>query len=149
MRMVLAFVTSVGALVSLGALAQGDWPGLKLAAPVTAIAGLFLWRNLRDPEITRKQGRRARVTFSHLPGPGVRGPGSFARVQTHAGAWHVALERPVLPDDLSMHGTPQRGWVWLGTDGLPARVKITRGNHWESHAVTSAAPDPNIIGAQS
>lgn len=137
MRFVLAFVTAVGVIITLGGLIAGE--RLGYAAPVTAIAGFFLWRNLRDPEVGRKQGLRAQVTFFYEAGDGVTGFGTFGRVKSHKGVWHVALDRPPERGDFAMHGVAQRGWVWLDQAGLPQRVRINYGTTWKSWPVLSAA----------
>jgi hypothetical protein len=144
MRFVLFFVTTVGALMTIAALVQGDNASLACVGPVTAIAGVFFWRNLRDPEETRKNGLRAQVTFFHQAGAGVTGPGTYARVWTHRGVWHVALDRMSVRGDLQMHGVAQRGWVWLDPAGLPARVKINYAKAWKTWTVSSAAPADEI-----
>lgn len=139
MRFILFLVTAVGAMMTIAALVQGDRASLLYVAPVTAVVGVFFWRNLRDPEVTRKNGLRARVTFSFEPGEGVQRTGTFARVQTHRGAWHVALDRMPERGDLQMHGVMQRGWVWLDAAGLPEKVKISYASTWKTWPVISAA----------
>lgn len=139
MRIVLAFVTIVGAILCIAALVNGAAADLLYAGPITAIAGFFLLQNLRDPEVTRKNGLRARVSFGFAPGEGVAPKGTFALLQTHKGSWQVALDRMAEPGDLQMHGVPQRGWVWLDQSGLPARVKITYATSWKTWDVISAA----------
>lgn len=127
--------------MTVAALAQGDTGSLAYAAPVAAVAGFLFWRNLRDPEVTRANGLRAQVSFRYQSAAGLRGPGTFARVQTYPGAWDVVLDRMPERGDLTMLDVPQRGWVWLGSDGLPEAVKIRYARHWKTWRVTGAARD--------
>ncbi|MBV7395710.1 hypothetical protein [Mameliella sediminis] len=140
MRFILAFVTAVAAIILIGAIADGDWQALLYAGPVVIVAGALLWRNLQDPEVTRRNGLRARVTFTFEPGDGVRRDGTYARVNTHPADWHVTLQRTPERGDMQIYDTPHRGWVWLGPDGLPERVKISYATTWKTWPVVSAAP---------
>lgn len=146
MRIILAFVTAVAAIMAVGALAEGDLRGFGPTGAVAAVAGFFLWRNLRDPEITRKAGLRARVTFAFAPADGVSRDGTYARIDTYAGAWNVTLKRTPQRGDMQMYDTPQRGWVWLDEAGLPARIKINFATTWKTWPVVSAAPVPQPQG---
>lgn len=140
MRFLLAFVTAVAALITIGAVPGGDWQTVLAAGPVLLVAGFFLVRNLRDPEITRRNGLRAKVRILLPPYDGTKRDGTLARVDTYRGTWRVTLDRMPERGDLQMHDVPQRGWVWLGPDGLPERLKITHGNTWNTWSVLSAAP---------
>jgi hypothetical protein len=139
MRFVLAFVTGVAALITIGAVPGGDWQTVLTAGPVLLVAGFFLVRNLRDPEITRRNGIRAKIHLLLPPFDGTTQSGTLARVETYRGTWRVTLDRMPEGGDLHMHDVPQRGWVWLGQDGLPERLKITHGNTWKTWPVLSAA----------
>ena len=147
MRFVLFFVTTVGAIMSVAALVQGDGTDLMVVGPVTAIAGILFWRNLRNPEVTRRNGLRATIHFTFDPGPGVHRKGTFARVHADPRAWNVALDRVPLRGDMEMLERPQKGWVWLNSDGLPEKVKITYHNRWKTWPVTSAAVVPSSQGS--
>ena len=140
MRFILAFVTSVGAIISVGALGGSDIQTLGYTGPFTAVVGFFFWRNLRDPEVTRKNGLYASVTFIFAPGDGVRRDGTYARVWTYKGVWHVTLQRAPQQGDMQMYDTMQRGWVWLDQAGLPEKVKISYASTWKTWPVISAAP---------
>lgn len=57
-------------------------------------------------------------------------------VQTHRGAWSVALDRMQERGNLQMHGVMQRGWVWLDVADMPhekVRVHICWGNYEGPH----------------
>ncbi len=138
MRIILSFVTAVGAIISISALVSGDMQAVLYAGPVTLVAGLFLWRNLRNPEVTRKNGLRAKVTFTFEPGDGVRRDGTYAHVWTYKASWHVTLKRTPEQGDMQIYDTPHRGWVWLDQDGLPERVKISYATTWKTWPVVSA-----------
>ncbi|MGP6089337.1 hypothetical protein [Antarctobacter jejuensis] len=140
MRFILAFVTAVGAIISISALGGGDMQTLGYVGPVTAVAGVFFWRNLRDPEVTRRNGLRARVTFTFEPGDGIRRNGTYASVRTYKANWFVTLQRTPERGDMQMYDVAQRGWVWVGPDGLPEKVKISYASTWKTWPVVSAAP---------
>lgn len=139
MRFVLFFVTTVGAIMTIAALAQGDSASLVYVAPITAVAGVFFLRNLRDTEVTRKNGLRAQVAFQIEPGGGLSGSGTYGLVKTHKGDWHVVLDRAPAQGDLAMNGVMRRGWVWLDPDGLPEKVKVSYAKSWDTWPVLNAA----------
>lgn len=141
LRVALFFVTAVGAILTVSALAGGDRAPLAWTAPLTAVAGLLLWRDLRDPARGRDGGVFATVTFTLEPGPGLSpGPGTSATILTHLGSWATALDRPPERGDLALHGVPRRGWVWLDAQGLPRRLRIDGGSGWKSWTVSAAVP---------
>ena len=133
-------------MILVPALWAGDWDTVYIAGPVAAVASVFLWRNLRDPAKTRAQGLRCTVTFTLSDNRDRVVKGTPARVRprvtSFGAAWDVALDRHPQGGDLSMIDTPQRGWVWLGPDNLPEKVKIDYGSTWKTWGVISAAPAP-------
>ncbi|MBF9043710.1 hypothetical protein HKCCE4037_10250 [Rhodobacterales bacterium HKCCE4037] len=139
MRIVLFFVTFVALLIGLPDLLDGNPREALIPLGVAAVAGVFFWRNLRDPEVTRKMGRKARTAFTAWPGDGLDGPGTFARVADFRGnAWDVVLVRTPLQGDFKSYGEYFGGWLWLGEDGLPARVKIKYLRTWRVFDVRGA-----------
>ncbi len=138
MRVVLFLATAVAAIMTVGAIANGDGAALVWTGPAAIVAGLLFRRNLRDPAITRKGGLRARVAFTFSPPAGVTDGGTYAVVRTHAGTWHVSLDRVPERADMALDGVDQRGRVWLVESGLPARVRIEYGTAWKTWTVVSA-----------
>ncbi|PIV74656.1 MAG: hypothetical protein COW55_08430 [Rhodobacteraceae bacterium CG17_big_fil_post_rev_8_21_14_2_50_65_11] len=146
MRIILFFVTALCVIVTIDALVDGDIQGLAYAGPVTALTGLLLWRNLRNPDVTRKNGLFARVTFTIGGFDGGQPDGTPARVDTHAGTWDVILNRTPERGDMAMLDTAHRGWVWLDETGLPARVRIDFATTWKTWPVALAAPAAQAEG---
>lgn len=139
MRILAAFATFVGLTMLFAGVASGDrqsvWGGLLVAA----VAGTLLWRNLRNPEVTRQMGTRAQVRFTMQPGPGISGSGTFAHVVSQLGqSWHVALDRVPTRENMDIYDIAHRGWVWLAPGGLPEKVRIDYGTTWESWPVLDA-----------
>lgn len=139
MRVPLAFITLVAAIMSLSAVLDADWGMVAVTAPVLAVAGAFLWRNLRDPAAGRAGGLQAVITFTAEAGAGLRGPGTFGMVRTYNRRWAIVLDRAPEQGDPALWGTAQRGWVWLDAEDLPQKARINYGSTWKTWPVTSAA----------
>lgn len=142
MRILLTFVSTLAAILTISALSGGAWRDALVTGAVTLVAGVFLLRNLRDPEVTRQNGLQAQVSFSSPLAQDGPGGGTQARVWTHNAAWVATLDRTPERGDMEIHDVPHRGWVWLASDGLPERVRITYGTTWKTWPVVYAAKAP-------
>lgn len=143
MRILLAFVAFVALIMTVTAIGDGDWVMMAGAGAVAMVAGVFLWRDLRDPAKTRALGLRCAVTFLVADTRGEIAKGTLARVNTiHTPkrSWDVRLDRMPEGGDMDLINVAQRGWVWLGPDDLPERVKIDYGATWKTWDVLSAGP---------
>ena len=141
MRIPLAFVTTVAAILTIGALADGDGRFALAAGAVTLVAGVFLLRSLRDPAAGRAAGLRAEVSFTSPTYSAAPQDGTPARVRTHRGSWQVTLRRVPERGDLKIRDVAQRGWLWLDPDGLPEKVRISSGTSWKTWPVAEAAEE--------
>ena len=141
MRVVFAFALFLGLSWAVSDILSGHAREALVGLAIALVSGALLWRDLRDPEKTRKGGEMAKITFTFEPGEGIGPPGKYARIDTYRRvAWSVALDRAPRREDLDMNGIVRRGWVWLDADGLPQRVRIDSGMTWESWPVLGAVP---------
>ena len=144
MRFILAFVTIVAVILTVDAAIRADWPMAGVAGSVAMVAGVFLLRDLRNPDKTRALGLECKVIFTMSDTRFTTQTGTPARIEpwakTFGAGWVVSLDRLPERGDLTMIDAPQRGWVWLGPDNLPEKVKITYGNTWRSWPVLTARP---------
>jgi len=140
-RIVLAFAVAVGAVWTLAELLEGRFQDVVFGVAVTAVAGALLWRNLKNPELSRKGGEYVKVTFTLDRWPDAPQNGTAAWVETRRTArWHVVLDRVPERIDNDYYGTAQRGWVWLDAAGLPHKVRIDYGTTWKTWPVRAAIP---------
>ncbi|MGR3641020.1 hypothetical protein [Alterinioella nitratireducens] len=139
MRILTGFAALVGLSMLVAGVTSGASASLWGGLAVAGVAGALFWRSLRNPEVTRKMGSFAQVTFAMQPGPGVSGPGTYARVATPQGnAWDVALDRLPVREDMDAYDIAHRGWVWLAPGGLPEKVRIDYGTTWKNWPVLKA-----------
>lgn len=147
MRILLAFVTAIAAIIATSSVTEGDWAMVAGAGAVALVAGAFLWRNLKDPAKTRAMGLQASVTFLMADTRDEVAHGTLAQVKTILApkqVWHLRLDRHPEGGDMALIDTSQRGWVWLGPDNLPLKVKIDYGASWKTWDVLSARPSTPV-----
>lgn len=142
MRFLLAFVAPVATILAISELSAGYTTSGAITLGVALVAWVLLWRNLRDPEVTRKKGERARITFTMLPNAAVSGTQAthFGLVETYhkPRRWYVAMNRGRKPGDVDTNSAMYHCWVWLDTDGFPERVKTKAGMSWATWDVLRA-----------
>lgn len=141
MRILLAFISFIAAMLALSAIGERDFVMVAGAGAVALVAGVFFWRNLRDPDKTRAMGLQSTVIFKMADTRGEVANGTLAQVNTvHTPkrSWTVRLDRMPEGPDMGLIDTTQRGWVWLGADDLPEKVKIDYGTTWKTWPVLSA-----------
>ena len=138
-RIFLAFALLVGLVWAWDAARASDWAMLGIMLVLLAFCTLLLWRNLRDARVGQAAGHQATLAFTLDPGPGLYGPGTYARVRSHAGTWDVVLDRPPARGDLD-DTDAWPAWVWLGDDALPVKVRRTSSGGFRHWDVLRAAP---------
>ena len=105
MRVVFAFALFVGLSWAVSDILSGHARDALFGLAIALVSGALLWRDLRDPEKTRKGGEMAKITFTFEPGEGIGPPGTYARIDTYRrAAWSVALDRAPRREDLDMNG---------------------------------------------
>lgn len=147
MRFLLVFIVTVSGISAISELSSGHMTSGLITLTIVSVSGALLWRNLRDPEVTRRNGERAQITFSLLPADGVRGTRAthFGTLNTywHRHRWHVALIEGNKTGDVQVNDVSYRAWVWLDADGQPERLKTKTGMSWAMWTVVkSVQKDP-------
>ena len=70
MRILTGFAALVGLSMLVAGVTSGASASLWGGLAVAGVAGALFWRSLRNPEVTRKMGSFAQVTFAMQPGVG-------------------------------------------------------------------------------
>ena len=137
MRFIYPLIVMIAGSIAISAFTTGRWTEGTVAAAIALVVAILFWRNLRDPEVTRRHGHQATIQLQPA-----RGNGTAVQIITHNGTWDAVLDRAPRAEDITATGDTYRGWVWLDETGLPQRLRIRYGPHWESFDVLSADPAP-------